>query len=139
MKTSEEGLTALALREGKKNKAYRDTKGILTIGVGHTGPDVYEGLAWTDAQIDEALAHDVKEAEDCINKYVTKPLSQNQFDALVSFVFNIGTTRFITSTMCRVLNLGDYMAATKCFDMWHIPKEIIPRRNSERDQFHGIV
>jgi lysozyme len=135
MKTSDCGLDALAQREGRRKKAYLDTKGIPTIGVGHTGPEVYIGLAWTDQQIDDALRDDVQEAEDCINRYVTVSLTQNQFDALVSFVFNIGTTAFRRSTLLRVLNTGDYKEAAACFDMWHIPKEIIGRRDSEREQF----
>lgn len=135
MKTSDAGLQALEKREGKRNKAYKDTKGIWTIGVGHTGPNVYEGLAWTDQQVEDALRDDVKIAEDCINKYVTVPLTQNQFDALVSFVFNVGTLAFRKSTLLKRLNAGDYEGAAKAFDMWHIPPEIIGRRDSEREQF----
>ena len=135
MKTSDEGLKSLEGREGKRRKAYLDTKGIPTIGVGHTGPEVYIGLAWTDQQIEDALRDDVKEAEDCINKCVTVLLTQSQFDALVSFVFNIGITAFKRSTLLRVLNTGDYEDAAACFDMWHIPKEIIGRRDSEKLQF----
>jgi lysozyme len=112
-----------------------DTKGIPTIGVGHTGPEVYIGLAWTDEQIEDALRDDVQEAEDCVNKYVTVPLTQNQFDALVSFVFNVGVMAFRKSTLLRILNTGDYVEAATCFDMWHKPKEIIGRRDSEREQF----
>src|SRR5258706_10508492 len=117
MKTSDEGLKALEDREGKRRKAYLDTKGIPTVGVGHTGPEVYIGLAWTDQQIEDALRDDVKEAEDCINESVKVPLTQNQFDALVSFVFNIGVTAFKRSTLLRVLNTGDYKDAAACFDM----------------------
>jgi lysozyme len=99
MKTSDSGRKRLAVREGRRNKAYLDSKGIPTIGVGHTGPNVYIGLAWTDQQIEDALRDDLKIAEDCINKYVTVPLTQNQFDALVSFVFNIGTKAFRGSSV----------------------------------------
>jgi lysozyme len=135
MKTSDEGLAVLTLREGKRRRAYLDTKGIPTIGVGHTGPEVYIGLVWTDQQIEDALKDDVVKCEDCINKYVKVPLTQNQFDALVSFIFNVGATAFRRSTLLRILNTGDYEEAAKCFDMWHIPKEIIGRRDSEREQF----
>jgi lysozyme len=135
MKTSEQGLKKLEGREGKRKTAYLDTKGIPTIGVGHTGPEVYMGLAWTDQQITDALIDDVKEAEDAVNGYVKVALTQNQFDALVSFTFNVGVTAFITSTLLTVLNKGDYESAAKQFDRWHIPPEIIGRRDSERDQF----
>lgn len=135
MKTSPAGLKALERREGKRNRAYLDTKGIPTIGVGHTGPEVYMGLVWTDQQVADAFADDIQWAEDAVNKYVTVPLKQNQFDALVSFTFNVGETAFRRSTLVRVLNTGDYEEAAVCFDMWHKPKEIIGRRDSEREQF----
>jgi lysozyme len=135
MKTSDVGLKRLEDREGKRRKAYLDSKGIPTIGVGHTGPEVYMGLVWTDQQIEDALRDDVVECENTINKYVEVPLTQNQFDALVSFIFNIGVMAFRRSTVLRKLNSGDYEGAADAFDMWHIPKEIIGRRDSEREQF----
>jgi lysozyme len=135
MKISDDGLERLEQREGKRNRAYKDTKGVWTIGVGHTGPHVYEGLAWTDQQITDALRDDVKIAEDCINKYVHVPLTQNQFDALVSFIFNIGITHFITSTLLRDLNAGDYVKAAEDFMMWNKPPEILGRRLTEKQQF----
>ena len=137
MKTSVEGLNKLKKREGVRNRAYLDTKGIPTIGVGHTGPEVYMGLVWTDQQVTDAFADDIQWAEDAVNGYVKVALTQNQFDALVSFVFNIGETAFRRSTLLRVLNTGDYVEAANCFDMWHKPKEIIGRRDSERDQFRS--
>ena len=137
MKLSTEGRQALIQREGKRNKAYLDTKGIPTIGVGHTGPEVYMGLAWTDQQIEDAFSDDVQWAEDAVNGYVNTELAQHQFDALVSFVFNIGETAFRRSTMLKMLNAGDFEGATKQFDRWNIPKEIIGRRMQEKKQFSG--
>jgi lysozyme len=136
MELSNKGRKRLEDREGRKNKAYLDSKNIPTIGVGHTGPEVYIGLAWTDQQVDDAFADDVQWAVDAVNGYVNVPLTQNQFDALVSFVFNIGETAFRRSTLLRVLNTGKYEEAAACFDMWHKPKEIIGRRNSEKAQFN---
>jgi lysozyme len=135
MKLSEEGRKALIQREGKRNKAYLDTKGIPTIGIGHTGPEVYMGLAWTDQQIEDAFSDDVQWAEDAVNGYVKIELAQNQFDALVSFVFNIGETAFRRSTLLKKLNAGDVAGATEQFDVWRIPKEIIGRRMQEKAQF----
>lgn len=135
MKTSDAGVKAIMLREGKRNKAYPDVKGIWSIGVGHTGPEVKPGLVWTEERITAALANDLEWAEAAVNKYVTVPLTQNQFDALVSFIFNIGVKAFKNSTMLRDLNKGDYEKAAKDFDMWHIPPEIIGRRDSEKQQF----
>ena len=137
MKISKEGLNKLILREGKRNKAYKDTKGIWTIGVGHTGPEVHEGLLWSDEKVMEALDKDLAWAEAAVNDAVVVPLAQHQFDALVSFVFNVGVRAFLNSTLLKKLNIGNYFGAGKEFDRWHIPREIIGRRNSERDQFNG--
>lgn len=134
MELSDAGAKALIQREGFRNTAYRDTKGILTIGVGHTGPEVRAGLTWTDEQVEEAFKKDVKWAVEAVNK-VLQPLTQNMFDALVSFTFNVGKAAFLNSTMRKLLDKGDYAGAKAQFDRWHIPKEIIGRRNSERDQF----
>lgn len=135
MKLSVPGAAELTAREGLRLKAYKDTKGIWTIGVGHTGPEVVEGLVITK---DEAIAifqKDVKWAEDAVNNKVEVPLNQNQFDALVSFIFNIGETAWYKSTMLRLLNKGDYEGVIKQFDRWVIPKEITGRRMSEKQQF----
>ena len=135
MNMSDAGLKLLMLREGKRNTAYKDTKGIWTIGVGHTGPEVVEGLVWSDQQVMDQLAIDIGKAENCINFLVKVPLTTNQFDALASFIFNVGCHAFETSTMLRDLNAGNYIKAAADFDMWHIPPSITGRRNSERDQF----
>jgi len=135
MKTSDQGLSAIEQREGFKTFAYKDTKGIWTIGVGHTGPEVHEGLVWTTVQVQEALRKDVQTAEKAINAGVKVELTQNQFDALVSFVFNVGVGAFTKSTMLKVLNQKNYIEAAKQFDRWVIPKEITSRRMSEKAQF----
>lgn len=134
MKLSDNGAKVLILREGLRTKAYKDTKGIWTIGVGHTGPEVVEGLVITKEKAHELFQKDVAWAEDAVN-LVKVPLTQNQFDALVSFVFNIGAGAWKRSTMLKMLNAGDYAGATKQFDRWVIPKEITSRRMSEKAQF----
>lgn len=134
MKLSDNGAKVLILREGLKLKAYKDTKGIWTVGVGHTGPEVVEGLVITKEKAHELFQKDVAWAEDAVN-LVKVPLTQNQFDALVSFVFNIGTGAWKRSTMLKMLNAGDYVGAVKQFDRWVIPKEITSRRMSEKAQF----
>jgi lysozyme len=137
MKTSPNGLAALMVREGSRSTAYKDTKGIWTIGVGHTGPEVCEGLIWSDQQILAQLAIDIGKAEACINSVVKVPLETNQFDALASFIFNVGVNAFSNSTMLKKINVSDFTGAIKEFDKWHIPPEITGRRNSERTQFAG--
>lgn|SRR3990167_270480 len=138
MKMSEKGLQRLIVREGKRNKAYKDTKGIWTIGVGHTGPEVHEFLAWTEGQIQAALRNDLDEVEQTIDRFVLVPLTQNQHDALVSFIFNVGVNAFRRSTMLRHINLRMFDKAAAEFDRWHKPPEIIKRRDSERDQFKEL-
>jgi len=138
MNTSPKGLEVLGLREGVRHKAYKDTKGILTIGVGHTGPEVVAGLVWTDKQVQDTLRKDVAKCEACINYNVKVALTQNQYDALVSFIFNVGVGAFQRSTMLKKINLKDFVGAAAEFDRWHIPVEITSRRNSERDQFKNL-
>jgi lysozyme len=135
MKLSQKGADVLILREGKRNKAYRDTKGILTIGVGHTGPDVKEGLVWNDEKVQDVFMKDVKWAEDAVNKFVTVPLQQHQFDALVSWVFNIGESGFKRSTALKLLNEKLYDMVPAAMEMWNKPPEIFPRRRAEAEQF----
>jgi lysozyme len=137
MKTSKQGLELLADREAFRNEAYLDSKGIPTIGVGHTGPEVHLGLVWTDEQVQEALQKDVKLCEDTINLYCVQALAQHQFDALVSFAFNVGVNAFRRSTMLRKLNQGDYEGAANEFNRWIIPTEVTSRRKGEKHQFRG--
>jgi len=134
MKMSPKGAAILTVREGEKLKTYTDTVGVLTIGVGHTGPDVKPGMTITKEQSQALLMKDLQWAEAAVNK-VAVPLNQNQFDALVSFVFNIGATAFAKSTLLKLLNAGDYGGAAAQFMVWTKQKELIGRRQGERDQF----
>ena len=136
MKLSQQGIDLLIDREALKLKAYKDTKGIWTIGVGHTGPDVYEGLVITKEKAHELFRKDVQWAEDAAN-LVLIDLTQHQFDALVSFIFNIGVTAWKNSTMFRMLNAGDIIGAGEQFDRWRFPPEVLSRRMGEKAQFMG--
>ncbi len=107
--------------EGCKLTAYPDpgTGGDpWTIGYGHT-KDVRPGLSITQAQADAYLVKDAQWAADAVNEKVTVDLSQNQFDALVCFVFNIGGTNFAKSTLLRKLNAGDTLGASLEFLKWN--------------------
>lgn len=134
MKTSPAGIQTLEAREGVRTQAYQDTRGIWTIGVGHTGPEVHAGLVWSATQIADTLAADVGWAEAEVNKYVTVPMAQNQFDALVSFTFNIGKTGFDHSSALRDFNNGVIKAANDLL-MWETPPVLKGRREGERLQF----
>lgn len=134
MKLSKIGADKLIAREGKRNIAYQDTKGIWTIGVGHTGPEVKRRLWWSDERVAIEFAKDVVWAEDAVNS-VSVDLEQHEFDALVSFVFNIGATAWNKSTIKKLLNAGDKVGAANQFMRWRFPPEIKGRRKTEEIQF----
>lgn len=136
MKTSDEGLRLLKEREGCRLEAYLDSVGVPTIGVGHTA-GVQMGTTITEEKAMDLLREDLKWSEAAVTSGITVPLAQHQFDALVSFVFNVGQGAFMASTLRRVINQGDYGGAALQLDRWHIPPEITSRRNGEREQFRG--
>jgi GH24 family phage-related lysozyme (muramidase) len=80
--------------EGVRHRAYRDSAGVWTIGVGHTGPEVDPAAVWTEAQVDAALARDIRAAANRLAAVVRpaplEALSEHQYAALLSFVFNLG-------------------------------------------------
>ena len=139
MELSQQGFDLLGRREDKRSKAYRDSKGIWTIGIGHTGPEVVEGLYWTDEQIMDAYKKDAAWVKAAIVESVRVPLLQNQFDALFSFTFNVGGPGEEHSHVVSYINAEDFDGAAKAFDMWHIPPEVTTRRNGEKFQFMGTV
>lgn len=138
MQMTAQGRAKLSAREGNRLKAYHDTKGIPTIGVGHTSaagpPEVHMGLTITADQSDEILMRDLKTFEDILNKALKVPVADHEFDALLSIMFNVGP-KFATSTAIRRLNAGDKAGVPAAIMMWNKPSEIIGRRKSERDQF----
>jgi lysozyme len=136
MNVSDQGLALLREREGCRLAAYLDTVGVPTIGVGHTG-GVKLGDTCTLEQATAVLREDIALAEAAIRQNVRVPLRQHEFDALGSFIFNVGVRAFTTSTLLKKLNAGDYAGAALQFDRWHIPPEITSRRNGEREQFRG--
>jgi lysozyme len=92
MKISEKGINLIKFYESCRLKAYKCPSGIWTIGWGHT-QNVKENDTWTQQQADNVLLNDLIEREAVIN-YLKLNLTQNQFDALVSLVYNIGSGRF---------------------------------------------
>jgi lysozyme len=114
---SQRGIDLIKHAEGLSLKAYLDTGGVPTIGVGHTGPDVKMGMAITEAQADAFLREDLATAEDAVRRLF--PITtQNQFDALVSFTFNLGEGQVRESTLRRLHNEGDHEGARKQFARW---------------------
>ncbi|WP_340151539.1 lysozyme [uncultured Sneathiella sp.] len=114
---SSRGASFIKHFEGERLTAYDDGTGIMTIGYGHTG-DVKAGETITQAQADSYLMGDVKWAVDTVNNAVKVKLQQNQFDALVSFTFNVGEGAFKSSTLLQKLNAGDYAAVPGELDRW---------------------
>lgn len=142
-RTSQLGIDLIKEFEGCKLSAYPDpgTGGDpWTIGYGHTGDDVYPGLVITQERAEELLVNDLLFFEQGVLDCVTVPLSQNQFDALVSFAYNIGVGAFCGSTMAGLLNEGNYQRASAQFDRWvnggsgPMPG-LVRRRAAERDLF----
>lgn len=144
MKTSFAGRAAIAAREGNILTAYKDSVGILTIGVGHTSaagaPKVTAGMKITAAESDAILSRDLAIFEASVSNAVKVPLNQNEFDALVSLAFNIGGGAFAKSTLVKKLNAGDRAGAANQFLVWDKAggkslKGLATRRAAERKQF----
>jgi lysozyme len=136
---TEKGTQVLVDREGLRTTAYYDSVGVLTIGVGHTSaagaPEVHEGMTITETEAFEIFDRDNDYFEKIVLDTVLVPMKTHQFDALASFVFNIGETQWKDSTMLELLNQGDYAGALEQFKVWKKPPEIIPRRRGEYAEF----
>jgi len=100
---SPQGLDTIKGFEQLRLTAYLDTGGVWTIGYGHTR-SALSGMQISEARALMLLAQDVAEAVEAVNKLVRVPLEQYEFDALVSFVFNVGVGAFKSSTMLRCVN-----------------------------------
>jgi len=111
------GLDLIKEFEGVRLRAYLDSVGVPTIGYGHTR-GVKMGDTCTPEQADEWLREDIADAEDCVNFEVSVPLTQHEFDALCSFVFNLGCGNFRKSTLLRKLLDGDHDGACLEFRRW---------------------
>ena len=125
--------------EGCELKAYQCSAGVWTIGYGHT-KDVVEGMEITQEQAEQMLVDELHEYESYINKYVTVALSQNQFDALVSWVYNLGPANLQSSTLLKVLNSGDYSGVPAQIERWNkaggkVLEGLIRRREAESALF----
>ena len=139
MEFSDNGLAKTKEFEGLRLNAYRDIGGVWTIGYGHTG-NVIPGMTITQAEADDLLRKDVHWAVDCVNRAVTVPVSQNQFDALVDFTFNIGCGAFRNSTLLRRLNAKNYAEAAEEFTRWKFVQGVevaglLRRREADKKLF----
>ena len=140
MAIAQSTLDYITKEEGSRNKAYKDSKGLWTIGVGHLiKPDEPHLLTATlsDQEVKDLLKSDLKWCSEAVESAVRVPLNQNQFDALYSLCFNIGETNFKKSTVVRKLNQNDYQGAADAILMWNKPAVLEKRRKRERDLFLG--
>lgn len=115
---NDDGIRLLKQWEGLRLTAYQDVGGVWTIGYGHTGSDVTEGLTITEAEAETLLRTDILDTEQAVAQLVKVDLTDNQFAALVSFVFNVGRGAFAKSTLLRKLNAGDYDAVPGELAKW---------------------
>lgn len=117
MKISDAGLDLIKRFEGLRLTAYQDSADVWTIGWGHT-KTAHKGMQITEAQAKQLLREDLAWAEKAVTDAVTVPLNQNQFDALVSFTFNVGAGALKKSTLLKLLNNRDYAGAANQLSLW---------------------
>lgn len=139
LKISQTGIDLIKRFEGCVLTAYQCPAGIWTIGFGHTRT-AYKGQKISLKTAEKLLEEDIKIFENGVNKAVSVSLTQNQFDALVSFSFNCGVTALKNSTLLKKLNKKDYIGAANEFPRWNksngkILTGLVRRREEEKALF----
>jgi len=133
------GLALTKKFEGLRLSSYQDSGGVWTIGYGHT-KGVGPGQAISEAEADRLLALDLAEAVQAVNRLVRVSVTQNQFDALVDFTFNLGGHRLAESTLLRLVNEQKFDLAVREFPKWvYAGSQVLPglvvRRKAEAELF----
>jgi lysozyme len=141
MQISQEGLSLFKKFEGCELKAYHCAAGVPTIGYGSTH-GVTMDMEITQEEADKLLMEDVAKFEGSVTRAVKVPLSQNQYDAIVSWTFNLGPSNLSSSTMLRVLNEGEYDEVPSQIRRWNkaggrVLEGLIRRRDAEALLFEG--
>jgi lysozyme len=142
MKLNNGGITFIKKFESCRLSAYKDSKGVWTVGWGHTGKDVDSSTTFTQMQADIAFINDASKAVNAVNNLVKQLISQNEFNALVSFVYNVGEGNFKSSTLLKELNNGNYVAAADEFPKWNhsggiVVNGLTKRRLAEKALFES--
>jgi len=144
MNISANGIALIKQFEGCKLKAYQDSVGVWTIGYGWThavdGKQIKAGMTIDQAAADRLLKCGVVQYEQGVNQLVKAKINQQQFDALVSFAYNLGTRSLSTSTLLQKLNAGDKQGAADEFPKWNKAggkelRGLVTRRAAERELF----
>jgi lysozyme len=140
METSENGISLIKGFEGFSSKPYPDVAGFLTIGYGHKINPGELFAEITEDQGEALLRTDLRSTEVAVNELVSVSLTQNQFDALVSFTFNLGRGRLAESTLLKLLNSGNYDGAAGQFERWAFVgltknAALVRRRQAEQTLF----
>ena len=138
---SEKGKSLIKDFEGFRTHAYQDSVGVWTIGYGHT-KGVTPDMIISTEQGEEMLADELKEYETYVETLVKVPLHQYQYDALVSWVYNLGPTNLKSSTMLKVLNEGEYEKVPNEMRRWNkaggkVLVGLVKRRDAEAAMFEG--
>lgn len=118
MKTSQRGIDLIKEFEGFSAKAYQDVVGVWTIGYGST-KNVKPGDTITKTEAEQRLREELVEYERAVEKNCTVQPNQNQFDALVSFCYNVGPGNFRKSSVLKAHNRSDFQAAARAFALWN--------------------
>jgi lysozyme len=125
MQLSDNGKSFIKSWERFEPVAYQDQGDIWTAGFGHTGDDVTSGTTCTLDEADAWFDADTASAVNEVNETILAPVSQNQFDALVSFTYNVGDTAEAKSTLAKLVNAQDYARAAMQFPLWdHVGKQV---------------
>ena len=144
MQTSEKGIALIKQFEGCKLTAYQDSVGVWTIGYGWTQPvdgkPIRAGMTIKQETAERLLKTGLVSCESDVSRLVKVDLTQGQFDALVSFTYNLGARSLSTSTLLRKLNAGDYAGAADEFLRWNkaggkVLNGLTRRREAERALF----
>jgi lysozyme len=142
MKISNIGIDLIKQFEGCETEAYKCPAGVWTIGYGHI-KGVQEGDVITETQAHEMLVEELKEYESYILNAVEVDLNQNQFDAMVSWVYNLGPTNLKSSTLLQELNSKNYNAAAQEITKWNkaggkVLTGLVRRREAEASLFNEV-
>lgn len=126
--------------EGCRYKAYKDGGGVLTIGYGHTGPDVESGLSIALEEANTLLLKDLEKAAQAVLRLTKRPLTDNQYAALISFVFNVGAGAYQRSTLRQRINRNDLHGLEAQFCRWSkdngiVVNGLLRRRKAESRLF----